>query len=131
MTFIRKLNIKFKMCNYCNEKNNKVSPEDISISKALYLDDIYVEFHVLEHVIENAKHVGLISKVAGEDDDNHKWVVSMAKHHMLILKLQDIAKEKPYSPMGMACLEGYIQLIVRKVCKVLADTLTRYYPTNR
>lgn len=119
------------MCNSCNKNNNKITDEDISMSKALYLDEIYVECEVLEHVIKKAKHVGLISKTAGEDDDNRKWVLSMAKHHMLILKLQDIAKEKPYSPMGMACLEDYIQLIVRKVCKVLADTLTRYYPTNR
>lgn len=119
------------MCSSCNEKNNKVSPEDISISKALYLDGIYVECNVLEHVIENSKHVGLISKNAGEDDDNYKWVVSMAKHHMLILKLQETAKEKPYEPVGKECLDLHVQEIVRKTSKVLADALKLHYPLRR
>ena len=118
------------MSNSSNEKNNDITPEDISMSKALYLDGMYVEDKVIEHVIENAKYVGLISKTASEDDDKYRWVVSIAKHHMLILKFQDMAKERPYSPMGMVCLTNYIHVIVRKVCKVLADMLTRYYPTK-
>ncbi|TLS81667.1 hypothetical protein IHC93_12195 [Photobacterium damselae subsp. damselae] len=101
------------------------------MSKALYLDGIYVECNVLMHVIENAKHVGLISKNAGKDDDNHKWVVSMVKHQMLILKLQDAAKDKPYEPMGRKCLDLHVQEIVRKINKVLADVLKHYYPLRR
>ncbi|CAK1814853.1 conserved hypothetical protein [Vibrio crassostreae] len=119
------------MSNSCDTNNDDITPEDILMSKALYLDRAYVEDNVIEYVVENAKYVGLISKNASEDDDDYKWVVGMAKHHMLILNLHDMAKEKPYSPMGMVCLEVYIQVIVRKVCKALADTLTRYYPTIR
>ena len=119
------------MCNSCNKNNNKITDGDISMSKGLYLDGIYVECKVLEHVIENAKHVGLISKAAGEDDDNRKWVLSMAKHHMLILKLQEIAKEKPYEPVGKECLDLHVQEIVRKTSKVLADALKLHYPLRR
>ncbi|CAH8202226.1 hypothetical protein [Vibrio aestuarianus] len=117
------------MSNSYNEKSNNVTPEDISISKALYLDGIYVESKAIEQVVENAKFVGLISDNSGEDDDNHKWVVSMAKHHMLILKLQDVAKEKPFSPNGIASLDDYIKVTVRKVSKALADALMRIRPT--
>ncbi|HCG8579258.1 hypothetical protein [Vibrio parahaemolyticus] len=119
------------MCDSCNENNNEISEEDILISKALYLDGIYVECNVLEHVIENAKHVGLISKNYGKDDDNHRWVVSMVKHQMLILKLQDIAKEKPYTPLGVKCLDAHIKDLAKKISKVLAVALLSYSPVKR
>ncbi|MDX1256811.1 hypothetical protein N7K92_15710 [Vibrio parahaemolyticus] len=134
IALIRKLIItknKYKMSNYYNGKGNNVTPEDISMSKALYLDGIYVESKAIEQVVENAKSVGLIPQNASEDDDNHKWVVSMAKHHMLILKLQDTAKDKPYEPMGRKCLDLHVQEIVRKTSKVLADALKLHYPLRR
>lgn len=95
---------------------------------ALYLDGLYVPEKVTELVIDSAIKSGLISEGYNQSDNLVRWVIKTTEHHLLILNLQDCAKESPYSPMSMACLDKHVKAQARLVCKVLATMLTSYYP---
>ncbi|EPN4955937.1 hypothetical protein ACT0HV_003940 [Vibrio diabolicus] len=114
-----------------NKDSDTATLEDIAMSRALYLDGMYIQNKVVELVINNAKADGLISNKTSKDDKNYQWVVHMAEHHMLILKLQDRAKGKTYTPMGMECINNHALEIVRKISKAMADTLMLYYPPKK
>lgn len=111
------------------EVGNSCHPsEDKSIAHSLYLDDLYVPHEVIEKVIRNVKTDGLIPKNSTRENKEYQWIIKMIKHHLLILKLQERAKEKPYSPGSMACLDRHVDELVRKISKALAEMLRNYYP---
>ncbi|MGS0673958.1 hypothetical protein [Shewanella sp. 125m-1] len=104
------------------------STEDKSIADALYLDSLYVKQAVIKQVIENAKYAGLIPTDTIIESKDYRWVIRVTEHQLLILKLQETAKEKPYSPSSIKCLNKHIQELARKTSKTLADLLINNYP---
>ncbi|MGQ5486792.1 hypothetical protein FA893_04235 [Photobacterium damselae subsp. piscicida] len=98
----------------------------MSIANALYLDGLYVPEKVTELVIDGAIKSGLISKGYNQSDNLVQWVIKTTEHHLLILNLQDCAKENPFIPTSMACLDKYVKAQARLVCKALAAMLIIY-----
>ncbi|ELH3779983.1 hypothetical protein RPZ95_003147 [Vibrio parahaemolyticus] len=113
------------------DSNSEIT-ESLNDSKelacGLYLDGDYVFQKVMRKVIKNAKSDGLIPPNSTQENKYYQWVVEMTKHQLLILRIKERAKVKPYSPTGMECLNNYIRHLVRKVSETLADELANYYP---
>ncbi len=116
------------MCEFRTNQQSEIPCDDMSIANALYLDGLYVPEKVTELVINSAIKSGLISKRYNHNDNLVQWVIKATEHHLLILNLQDCAKESPYTPTSMACLDKYVKAKARLVCKALAAMLTSYYP---
>ncbi|HCG5931461.1 TPA: hypothetical protein NJ079_005166 [Vibrio parahaemolyticus] len=99
-----------------------------SLANALYLDGVYVVEEVIRIVIKNAKLSGLLHKNSNDDNKDYQWVIKMVEHQLLILRLQECSKERPYAPSSIKCLNKYIDDLARKISKMLAGILTNYYP---
>ncbi|HAS6601732.1 hypothetical protein P3638_14530 [Vibrio parahaemolyticus] len=111
--------------------NNDTSVPSITnknTATALYLDGLYVADNVLEQVIDSVKQAGLLPKNCPPSDKQYQWVANMTEHHRLILNLQNLAREHPYRPVSMKCLDKHIQEQAHKVCKIIADRLSYDYP---
>lgn len=98
------------------------------LAKGLYLDNMYVQDKVVELVIEAAKSSGFLPHYAHSGNLSYVWIIDMTHHHLMILSHQESAKENPYSPSDMRCLNRKIKQLSCKVNMALADILTNHYP---